>query len=43
MHPEDPFDAVHLAAAREVEAFAQALEGAGALRAAVARRLLLAG
>ncbi len=37
MHPEDPFDAVHLAAAREVEAFAAALEGGGRMDTREAR------
>lgn len=37
MQPEDPFDAVHLAAAREVEAFAAALEAGGRIDKAEAR------
>ena len=37
MQPEDPFDAVHLAAAREVEAFAQALESGGRMDKGEAR------
>lgn len=37
MHPEDPFDAVHLAAAREVEAFAKALEAGGRIERGKAR------